>query len=318
MKLRSLVEKWRMRLDRILEWLKCKSFPGFGKLSIFEVGTFFVRSLSNGTLGIRAASISFNFFMAIFPALLFLFTLIPYIPIPNFQSELLSLIEQLIPSETFETIESTIVDIAMNPRGGLLSIGCITTIVIVSNGVAAVIRAFNSSTNVHENRTFVNLRVSSLIMMGLITVLLSAAISLLIFGRSLLGYLVSKHIIYGIFSKVVFYVVQWFIILSLCLVSVSVIYYFAPAKRTYMGFISAGSVLATVLLLLTSAGFGFYLSNFSRYNELYGAIGTLIAILVWLNLNAYILLSGFELNLSIQAACEKFDLNSECQIKSLK
>lgn len=310
MNIRQTVGKWKAWFDHVLVWLRNNTLPGFGKLSIFDVGTFFVKSLSNGTLGIRAASISFNFFMAIFPALLFLFTLIPYIPIPNFQSELLLLIEQLIPSETFDVIEATIVDIAMNPRGGLLSIGCITTIVLVSNGVTAVIRAFNSSTNVHENRTFVNLRVSSLIMMGLITLLLSVAISLLIFGRYLLEYLVGIHVIYGMLSKILFYVVQWFVILSLCLVSVSVIYYFAPAKRTYMGFISAGSVLATALLLLTSAGFGFYLSNFSRYNELYGAIGTLIAILVWLNINAYILLAGFELNLSIQAAYEKFNMES--------
>ena len=104
-----------------------------------------------------------------------------------------------------------------------------------------------------------------------------------------------------------FYIGQWFIILALCIISVSVVYYFAPAKRTHMGFISTGSVLATALLLLTSAGFGYYLSNFSNYNALYGSIGTLIAILVWLNLNATILILGFELNLSIQAAHEVKD-----------
>ena len=260
--------------------------------------------MSNGTLGIRAASIAFNFFLAVFPGLLFLSTLIPYIPIPNFQTELMDLLEQLIPSDTFETIEETLADIVMYPRSGLLSIGCITTIIIVSNGVTAVIRAFNSSINVHETRSFVNLRVSSLIMVGLITVLLATAIALLIFGRTILAYLIAKRILFGTFSTVMFYVVQWLIILSLCIVSVSVIYYFAPAKRTHMGFISTGSVMATLLLLATSAGFGYYLANFSNYNALYGSIGTLIAILVWLNINSNILLLGFELNLSIQAAHE--------------
>ena len=305
MNFKKIVDNWKARLDAVVEWTKRHTVPGFGRLSIFEVGSFFVKGMSNGTLGIRAASITFNFFLAVFPGLLFLSTLIPYIPIPNFQTELMDLLEQLIPSETYETIEETLADIVMYPRSGLLSIGCITTIVIVSNGVTAVIRAFNASTNTHESRSFVNLRVSSLIMVGLITVLLATAIALLIFGRTILAYLIAKRILFGTFSTVMFYVVQWLIILTLCIVSVSVIYYFAPAKRTHMGFISTGSVMATILLLATSAGFGFYLANFSNYNALYGSIGTLIAILVWLNINANILLLGFELNLSIQAAHEK-------------
>ncbi len=304
MKFKKIIDNWKARLNVVLEWTKRHTVPGFGRLSIFEVGSFFVKGMSNGTLGIRAASIAFNFFLAVFPGLLFLSTLIPYIPIPNFQTELMDLLEQLIPSDTFETIEETLADIVMYPRSGLLSIGCITTIIIVSNGVTAVIRAFNSSINVHETRSFVNLRVSSLIMVGLITVLLATAIALLIFGRTILAYLIAKRILFGTFSTVMFYVVQWLIILSLCIVSVSVIYYFAPAKRTHMGFISTGSVMATLLLLATSAGFGYYLANFSNYNALYGSIGTLIAILVWLNINSNILLLGFELNLSIQAAHE--------------
>lgn len=304
MKFKKIIDNWKARLNVVLEWTKRHTVPGFGRLSIFEVGSFFVKGMSNCTLGIRAASIAFNFFLAVFPGLLFLSTLIPYIPIPNFQTELMDLLEQLIPSDTFETIEETLADIVMYPRSGLLSIGCITTIIIVSNGVTAVIRAFNSSINVHETRSFVNLRVSSLIMVGLITVLLATAIALLIFGRTILAYLIAKRILFGTFSTVMFYVVQWLIILSLCIVSVSVIYYFAPAKRTHMGFISTGSVMATMLLLATSAGFGYYLANFSNYNALYGSIGTLIAILVWLNINSNILLLGFELNLSIQAAHE--------------
>ena len=305
MSFKKIIEKWKARLDAVVEWTKRHTLPGFGHLSMFEVGSFFVKGMSNGTLGIRAASIAFNFFLAVFPGLLFLSTLIPYIPIPNFQTELMDLLEQLIPSETFETIEETLADIVMYPRSGLLSIGCITTIIIVSNGVTAVIRAFNQSINVHETRSFINLRVSSLIMVGLITVLLATAIALLIFGRTILAYLIAKRILFGTFSTVMFYIIQWLIILSLCIVSVSVIYCFAPAKHTHMGFISTGSVMATLLLLLTSAGFGFYLANFSNYNALYGSIGTLIAILVWLNINSSILLLGFELNLSIQAAHEK-------------
>ena len=105
MKIKQIIDNWKARLDAVIEWTKRHTLPGFGRLSIFEVGSFFVKGMSNGTLGIRAASIAFNFFLAVFPALLFLSTLIPYIPIPNFQTELMDLLEQLIPSDTFETIE---------------------------------------------------------------------------------------------------------------------------------------------------------------------------------------------------------------------
>lgn len=304
MKIKELVDKGKVLLEKLIEPTKRHTLPGFGQLSIYEVGEFFVKGMSNGTIGIRAAAIAFNFFLAVFPALLFLSTLIPYIPIANFQTELMELLEQVIPSETFDSIEETLADIVMYPRSGLLSIGCITTIIIASNGVTAVIKAFNSSINATENRSFIMLRVSSLIMVGLITLLLATAIVLLIFGKTILTFLMAKHIIYGMFSKILFYVTQWIVILMLCIISVSIIYYFAPAKRTHMGFISTGSVMATVLLLLISAGFGFYLSNFSNYNALYGSIGTLIAILVWFNLMATVLIWGFELNLSIQAAHE--------------
>ena len=310
MKVKEIIDKGKGLLEKFIEPTKRHTLPGFGKLSIYEVGEFFFRGMSNGTMGIRAAAIAFNFFLAVFPGLLFLSTLIPYIPIPNFQTELMDLLEQIIPSETFESIEETIADIVMYPRSGLLSVGCITTIVIVSNGITAVIKAFNSSINATETRSFLMLRASSLIMFGLITLLFAMVIALLIFGRTIMSFLAAKHIIYGVASTVLFYIVQWFIILILCSVSVSIIYYFAPAKRTHMGFFSTGSVLSTVLLILTSVGFGYYLSNFSNYNALYGSIGTLIAILVWFNLNATILILGFELNLSIQAAHEEKDKNN--------
>ena len=321
-KIKQIIENWKARIARFVEKTKNITFPGFGQLSLYDVGSFFIKSLSGGTLGIRSAAIAFNFFLALFPAVLFLFTLIPYIPIPDFQSEFISLLEQLIPSYAFESIEETLVDIAMNPRSGLLSFGFITTIVLVSNGVTAVIRAFNSSINAYETRSFIGLRVSSLIMLFAVTALLSVAIATLMFGRTVIGILASKHIINGVFSTILLYVVQWVVILTLCLISVSVIYYFAPAKHTKMGFISIGSVLATVLLLAATAGFGFYLSNFSNYNALYGSIGTLRAILVLINLYANILLAGFELNLSICAAhnqqCGLFNFQSAIQSETDK
>jgi len=307
MDIKRILGIWKVRAIRLVIKTKNVTFPGLGQLSLYDVGSFFVKSLLGGSYGIRSAAIAFNFFLALFPAILFLFTLIPYIPIPNFQTEFIALLKQFLPSYTFESIEATIVDIAMNPRSGLLSIGFISTIIVVSNGITSMIKAFNASINATETRSFINLRVSSLIMLFVVTALLSVAIAVMMFGKVIIAALASRHIINGLLSTILLHVVQWVVVLALCLISVSTLYYFAPAKHTRMRFLSAGSVLATVFLLAASAGFGFYLSNFSNYNALYGSIGTLIAVLVLLHLYSNILLTGFELNLSIRAARDKHD-----------
>ncbi len=278
------------------------SLPGLEKVPIYDVGMFYKNGLSNGAIGVRASAISFNFFIALFPSIIFIFTLIPFIPIPNFQVELIALLEELLPSNTFQVVENTIVDITTNRRVSLLSFGFIAAIIFSTNGISAMIAAFNASANAFENRSWISMRGIALIMVFLMAILTSVATGFIVFGRSIISFLVENEIIHNRLSQILFDSGRWSVILIVALLTISFLYYYAPSKQSRYRFFSPGSIMATLLIILTSLVFSYYINHFGRYNKLYGSIGTLIALLIWLNINSFVLLIGFELNISIRNA----------------
>ncbi|MBN2664328.1 MAG: YihY/virulence factor BrkB family protein [Bacteroidales bacterium] len=282
--------------------IKQLSLPGFQNISIYNVGVFFKKGLSNGVLGVRASAISFNFFLALFPAIIFLFSLIPFIPISGFQTELIELIKQILPSNTYLVIEKTLVDIITNKRVSLLSFGFVATLFFSINGVSNMIAAFNATANSFENRSWFSTRFIGMPLVLTLFFLTTIGTGLIIFGEYILNYLVVKNIIHNGFYEVIFTTGQWLIIILVVYVSISLLYYFAPSKRDKYKFFSPGSTVATLLIILTSLAFSFYLSHFGQYNKLFGSIGTLIALLIWLNINSFVLLIGFELNVGIRNA----------------
>jgi membrane protein len=276
--------------------------PGFEGATLNNVLTFVVKGFGKGVLVTRASSIAFNLLMALLPASIFLFTLIPFIPIPNFQQELIKLFESIIPTEAYSLVGSTIVDVITIRSGGLLLFMFIATIVFSTNGIHALIHAFVVSAHTFQKRTWVAQRRISVVLLLIIVFMISTAGFLLIFGKMALNRLVELHIVE---KSLVFYLImtlKWIVIILLMLLAISFLYWLAPAKKSDFRFISPGSILATVLFILSSLGFSAYVNNFGQYNKLYGSIGTLIVILVWLYLNSIALLIGFELNVSIKAA----------------
>jgi len=292
----------RKIINKIVETAKTVSLPGFEKVPVYDVGVFYVNGIANGAIGVRASAISFSFFMALFPSIIFIFTLIPFVPIPNFQNELLMLMEQLLPSNTYQAIQSTIVDIMTNKRFSLLSFGFIAAMLFSTNGISAMIASFNASANAFETRKWISMRLIAILLVFIIFLLITIAIGLIIFGKHILNILVSKGVIHGSFSQILFISGQWLIIIAFLLFCIAFVYYYAPSKRSKYRLVSPGSIMATLLIILSSLAFSYYLGHFARYNKLYGSIGTLIALLVWMNLNSYMLLIGFELNVSIRNA----------------
>lgn len=279
--------------------------PGFDGATLNNVLTFVVKGFGKGVLVTRASSIAFNLLMALLPASIFLFTLIPFIPIPNFQQELIRLFESIIPSEAYSLVGSTIVDVITIKSGGLLLFMFIATIIFSTNGIHALIHAFVVSAHTFQTRTWVAQRRISVVLLMIIVFMIATAGFLLIFGKMALNRLVELRIVE---KSLVFYLImtlKWIVILLLMLLAISFLYWLAPAKKSDFRFISPGSILATVLFILSSLGFSAYVNNFGQYNKLYGSIGTLIVILFWLYLNSIALLIGFELNVSIKAALAK-------------
>jgi len=277
--------------------------PGFDGAPLALVAKLIVKGLfGRGVLVTRASSIAFNMLIALLPATIFLFTLIPFIPIPNFQTELVHLFENFLPVTAYTFMETTIVDVITNRSGTLLIVMFFATIIFSTNGIHALMHAFNVSVHDFQSRSWIQQRKIAVIILIFILILFSAAGLLIILSRSVVDRLVELDVLE---MNLVFYLVmifKWILIVAMLFFAISTLFYLVPAHKKDFRFISPGSIVATTLFIITSLGFSAYVNDFGQYNKLYGSIGTLIVILIWLYLNSIALLVGFELNVSIKAA----------------
>ncbi|MBI5219634.1 MAG: YihY/virulence factor BrkB family protein [Bacteroidia bacterium] len=292
-------------VTRCIKLLKRIVLPGFDGLCLYEVMEFFFKAIQKDSITEKAGGISYNFFMAIFPGLIFLFTLIPYLPIDNFQKEFFAMLEEFLPEKAYNQAISVMTDILHRQRGGLMSLGFLFTIYFATNGLNAMIGSFNRMHYTTKTRGFISQRLVSLLLFVILTLMIVLCIGLVVGSHFLSNYLDSHHYVHYNITYYFITFAELIILLAFCFFSISFLYYLAPVKKERYRFISAGSTLATILILLASQGFNFYINSFSKYNILYGSIGTLIIFLLFLYFNAMILLIGFELNVSILTAKQR-------------
>lgn len=293
-----------VRIKRILQAIK---LPGFGGARLNEVLVFFLRGLFKGAISYRAAAIAFNFFLSLIPFILFLFSLIPFMTSHHYQAYLLDLLSAVIPSNIFEMVKSTLAEVISRPHQGLLSIVFLTTVYFATKGVDAIIEGFNQSYHQLETRTWWKQKLVAFFLMLILAVLTFVSFSLLGFGEYLIRVLIRHHIITSQLSVSLLQLLRWFIILFTTTFSVSILFYFGQLKTMKSikyKFFSAGSISATVLLLAGVSMLKLYFENFSRYNLLYGSIGSLIILMVWVYYNSMMILVGFELDYSIKISLE--------------
>jgi membrane protein len=272
-------------------------------MNLYDVAHFFIEGLEKGAITTRASSIAFNFFLALFPALIFFFTLIPYIPVDNFQEILLGLLGEVLPPSTNESAFKTITDIINHPRGGLLSFGFLMALYFSTNSINSLMEAFNSSYHISESRGMWKQRLIALGLTLMLSLMLIVAIALIVFTQFASNYFVDLGILKQS-SITLMLIGKWIILLAFLFGGLSILFQYGPTKKTHWSLISPGSILATVFIIITSMGFGLYIDHFGQYNKLYGSIGTLIVILLWMYFNAIVMLIGFELNASIFSAKE--------------
>ncbi|MBE0651245.1 MAG: YihY/virulence factor BrkB family protein, partial [Bacteroidales bacterium] len=269
--------RFRLILQRI-------KLPGFGGARLNDVLVFFFRGLFKGVISYRAAAIAFNFFLSLIPFVLFLFTLIPFMTSHHYQAYLLDLISAVIPSNIFQMVKSTLAEVVSRPHQGLLSIVFFTAIYFATNGVNALIEGFNQSYHRPETRSWWKQKLVAFFLMLILAVLAFVSFTLLGFGEYLIRVLISHQMITSQFSILFLRLLRWSIILFTTMFSLSLLFYFGQLKTLksikYM-FFSAGSISATFLLVAGSFMLKFYFENFSRYNLLYGSLGSLIILMVW-------------------------------------
>jgi len=290
-------------LRNSIHFLKRKRLKRSG-VSYFTLVKIFLNELGDHNLIERANNVAFQFTLAIFPAIIFLFTLIPYLPIDNLQMEVMGLLEETMPASVYEVAESTIVDILSKSRGDLLSVGFIFALYFATNGTSALMTAFNQTYRTKDSRGFIKAKAIAIGLTFLLAFVLVASILLLIVAQQIIFFLEDFGIINDNLEVYIFIGLRFLVIFFLFQIAISVIYYWAPAIHKRWHFFNPGSILATFLCLAASFGFSFYINNFGTYNKLYGSIGALIAIMIWFSFLSLFLIIGLELNVTLDKAKE--------------
>jgi membrane protein len=308
----NMIKVWaKKRLDLLILKAKKITIPFFDGLPLYDVALFFWKGIVDGAITTRASAIAFNFILAFFPAIIFLFTLIPYIPIDNFQVQLMNLMQSVLPDNAYLAIQGTIHDIVTQPRGSLLSFGFLAAFIFSTNGLVSIIVAFNGTIHAIETRNIVSLYLIAFGLSLILTTLTTLSVALITISQRAIEFLLAKQMIH--FNYIYYLLIggKWLVILLVFFFTFAFLFYFGPARKMKFRFISAGGTLATVLSILVSIGFSYYINNFGKYNTLYGSIGTLVVVMLWFYFMSLSLLIGFELNVSIWSARSKARTDQE-------
>lgn len=292
----------------LMTWLKTNSLPGFFKVPIWDVLVFLNREIQRDNVVIRANAVAFSFFLSIFPALIAIFTLVPFFLdlmdgfalMAGFNETLTFEIKQAMPGNTGDELIAFIEDITTNPRFGTRSIGFILALFFASNGMSALLHGFEKASykETFRHRSEMRERMVALSLTMILGFMLIISTFMIILGDMLIAWM-SEWIKMDVFTTGALYISRWFIVVILLYSGITIIYRYGAATRKRFGILSPGATLATIASIISSVLFSMYLEEFDTYNKLYGSIGTIIALMLWIQINAMVLLIGFELNASI-------------------
>jgi membrane protein len=276
--------------------------------NLYDVGKIFMEQMRKDEITERAGAMAFSYTVAMFPLILFLLNMIPYIGyfFPNVTTHnILLFIKEIIPESIYSEAEPTIMDIVSKPRQSLLSIGFFLALFLSTNGVVSMMNAFNAVYRTKENRNFWKTRAIAVSIVFVLVLSICGAVVIMIFGGSIL-YRISEWKIVS--SNLYYYmltVFRFLVLLSVFSIASAYIFRFAPAVHDKWKFFSTGSLTAGILITLGFYLFSFYLNNFATYNKLYGSIGAMIAVMLWLFITSLIILVSFEINVSLDKAADR-------------
>lgn len=294
-----------------IHWTRRIRFKRWDNVSLYKLIKLFIRNLQEDEILNRANSVAYSFMLAIFPAIIFLFTLIPYITtwIPSVNTDSIMLfLSDMMPASMYDVINVTVRDIISNQRGGLLTLGFVFSLWLATNGMMSLMSAFNACYKTSDRRKGWKMRLVATGLTINLAIVLCLAVVLLVVGQLTLDYVLLNlgrfEWLEGIDKWTVnlLLILRFIVIFIVFFLAVSTVYYFGPAIHYNWRFFSIGSFLATLFILAVSYGFSYYITNFGTYNKVYGSIGVLIALMIWVQLVTVVLLIGYEINASIHNA----------------
>jgi len=297
--LEKLLKNHQVKL--LVEWLRTTMLFR-ESVSLYDILASIKRNNHRYDIDQRASAVAFSLTLACFPAIIFLFTLVPYIPIENLDDKIMGVLRELMPGGIYQDARQTISDIIGRPRNSVLSLGFIFALVASTNGMMSLMRSFDMVYEDEESRGFFAKRgVATLLTIVLVAVMF-LLIVLLIVGDAVKGIVSDWHIIKETWIVSSLSLSRYLVSFGALMLAISIIYRFAPSNGRRYAFVNTGAVIASILILIATYGFSFYLSRFSSYNKLYGSIGTMIALMIWFYLLSLLLIFGFEVNAGIVSA----------------
>ena len=276
-----------------------------GQTNLYEVADVLIHELKLDSLTKRASYMAFNFTLSLFPTIIFLFTLIPYIPIPDLNVSILTFLEDFMPQEMYAATASTIADIVNIPRGGLLSVNFLFALILSTNGIMSLMDAFDKKYHTFRQRSYLRKRLIATVLTFALSFILITAIAAVFFGTYILDVLVFYEVVTEQYIYSLILILRYIAIIFLFLIATCSVYYYVPAIHDKWPFFSAGAVVATLLIFLVSWLFSLYISIFDTYNHFYGSIGALVGLMIWLDFISMILVLGFEINISIDTVTKR-------------
>jgi membrane protein len=282
-------------LKRIQPW-------GFEGMSAWDVFRFFVVGVVEGALGIRAAAIAFQVFVAIFPVILVLLSLLPLIPIADFQVSLFDALRSYFPGDTFALVENTVQDLLANGvHPEIASLGFVLMLFYASSSINGILSGLNEAHHLERRGNWLLLRAMSMLLMVVFSLFLIVAVLLIVFSGTALDWLTSQGFV-ALEDLPMIQAVRWVVTLVLLFTTVTALYNAADFSKDRWRFFTPGALATTGLIVLTSVAFAWFATSLSSYNRLYGSLGTLLLLLVWLNVNCFLLIVGFDLNTALNKA----------------
>lgn len=276
------------------------TLPGFERVPVIKVLQLVLKEIFSPVLMLRAKAIAFSFFLALFPSIIFLFSLLPYVPIDNFANEIIGYLKRVAPNKEMVNLFLPIVnDILGQPKVGVLSIGFLLIIFFMKNGVITMMQSFNVHFDHKDPFLFIKNQIKSIILTLIILFLFVSTIFLLVLGKTIMTFIFNFFDYDGQFLVVLIDFLRYAISISLNVLVVSILYNYGPALKIQQRFITPGSILATTLIIGVSLLFSKYIIHFGNYNKLYGSLGTIMLTMIWLYWNSMAILIGFEINRSI-------------------
>lgn len=288
-------------VEHVITWAKKTALPGFQGVPIYNIIKFISNELKKDSITTRADAVAFNFFLSIFPFLIFLIPILIKTPFGiNYLELFRKSIRGVLPNSAEQYMFSIINDIQNEGRYGLLTVGFFLAIIFASNGMSKLMKGFDKSyRSTFRKRHYINRRLVALALTALLILLGFISLTLIVlFNQG--THFIENQFGLGNNSLLVVNFLRWLILILLFYSIITSIYRYGPSMYQRIKLFNSGATLATVLSIFSSVLFSWFVNQFDRYNEIYGSISALIVVLIWLKINSFILLIGFELNTSIE------------------